>query len=253
MRASIVAASASALLCLVGAAAFGRGAPEEVAAGTAAFSRGDLEQAVSLFDRARRTAPDSTIPLLDFGIALYEKGDYAAALTAFQEIRSPSAGIEAEVHYDQGSALAQLGKQAEKDHPDQAIEFYGRGVAAYKRALEIDPGLTAAAANVEIVRQWIQKLKNNQSSNDQQNQQGQNPQGQNGQAQSAPGQGQQAPGGQSSAPGQNQPSTAQGNPTVTEGQTPPLDDSAESILQEERDRRQAEATPGGNTNDSPNW
>ena len=253
MRASIVVLCSAALLCRIGAAAFGRGAAEDVAAGNAAFSRGDLEQAVSLFDRARRSAPDSTIPLLDFGIALYEKGDYPAALTAFQGIRSPSAGIEAEVHYDQGSALAQLGKQSEKDHPDAALDFYGRSVAAYKRALEIDPGLSAAAANVEIVRTWIQKLKDNQSSNNgQQNQQGQES-GPNQSGQNQPGQGQQAPGGQSAAPGQNQPSTAQGNPPSVDQQTTPLDDTPESILQEERDRRQAEATPGGNANDSPNW
>jgi len=252
MRGPMVILGAAALLCAGGAAAFARGAAEDVAAGSSAFSRGDLEQAVSLFDQARRAAPNSTIPVLDFGIALYEKGDYAAALTALQGIQSPPAGLEAEIHYDQGSTLAQLGKQAEKDHPDAALDFYGRSVAAYKRALEIDPGLSAAAANVEIVRQWIEKLKDSQSANGGQNQQGQGAPDQSGQAQAGPGQGQQAPGNQSATPGQNQ-QAQQGNPAVVQGPTTPLDDTPESILQEERDRRQAEGTPGGSTNDSPNW
>jgi tetratricopeptide (TPR) repeat protein len=254
----MAAASALSLALLWQAGtAFARGAAEEVAAGNAAFSRGEVEKAVGLYDRARRARSSSVVPLLDFGIALYEKGDYAAALTAFQEIQSPGDQVAAEVHYDQGSALARLGKNAEKDHPDAALDFYRRSVAAYKRALVIDPGLSAAAANVEVVREWIKSLSDSQSSNGQQPQQEQgNGSNQGGQTQTSPSPNAQPPGGQGTNPGQAQqtPQTPANPPSASGQPGAPLSDTAEAILQEERDRRQAEATAGGNTaNATPNW
>ncbi len=250
-RAAVLAAS-FALLLRAGSSAFAHGAAEDVAAGNSAFSRGDLEQAVNQYDRARKAAPGSAVALLDFGLALYAKGDFAGALAAFQQVEPPTAALAATVHYDQGNALAQLGRKAEKDQPDAALDFYRRGVAAYRRALDVDPRLSAAAANIEVVRGWIKRLTDAQSqaSNGQQQQPDQGG-GQDQGQQTAPGA--QAPGNQSPAPGQGQQVPANPAATNAQGTTPP-DETPESILQEERDRRQAEATAGGSTaNDSPNW
>lgn len=247
------------LLCQAASAAFARGAAEDVAAGNAAYSRGDLPQAVSLFDRARREASGSSVALLDFGIALYAKGDYAAALTAFQDIRTPSEEIAAEVHYDQGNALARLGKQSEKDQPEAAMDFYRRSVAAYKRALAVDPRLSAAATNIEVVRGWMKSLSDSQAQPPGGGQQTPRQEQGNGTGQNAPGQNAPAPNAQSPNTQNGNPSQqtpqAPVNPPAASGQTTtPQNDTAESILQEERDRRQAEASAGGQTtNDSPNW
>ncbi len=246
-----------ALLWAAHGAAFARGAAEDVAAGNAAYSSGDFPRAVGLYDRAQHRAHGSVVPLLDFGIALYAKGDYADALAAFQGIQTTDGGIAAEADYDQGSALARLGQKAEKDDPKAALDFYQRSVAAYQRALAIDAGLSAAATNIEVVREWIKKLKDAQSQS--QAQQPQQDQGsgssQNAPNQGAPGQNAQAPNNQAAKPAPGQTTQTPGNPIVSNDQNgTPLNETAEQILQEERDRRQAEATAGGRaTDESPNW
>jgi tetratricopeptide (TPR) repeat protein len=250
----------AALLVLPAAAVSARGAAEDVADGNAAFRHGDPKKALSLYDAARRRAPQESVPLLDYGIALYEQGDYAGALAAFQDIRASVGDLASEIHYDQGNALAMLGRAAEKDTPDAALDFYARSVAAFQRALAIDRSRSAAAINIEVVREWMKSLRDAQKqqsgSAQQQGQQQSNGPAQGAPNQGAPNQNGQQQSGQAPAPPQNPQAPQAPSATPDAGPTPatPRNDTAESIIQEERDRLQAEASATGvNNNESPNW
>ena len=88
------------------------------------------------------------------GIDAYRRKDYARAITQFSRLPG------AEAQYNLGNALAQAGRYAE-------------AMAAYDRALRLQPGLADAAYNrqvVDKVRQQQRPPRNNQQ-NQQQNQQ----------------------------------------------------------------------------------
>lgn len=91
----------------------------------AALRAGDAET-------ARRLARDPALA----GAAAYRAGDYQAAIEAW------SKRDDAVSHYNRGNALAQAGAF------DQAI-------AAYRQALERDPGMEDAKANEQALRDWL--------------------------------------------------------------------------------------------------
>jgi hypothetical protein len=151
------------------------------------------------------------------------------------------------VHYDLGSALARAGKLVENDNPETALELYRRSVESFKRTLAVEPGRDAAAINVEVVRSWMKSLLDKgipKQASDQQSSgtgsQGGSSGGQSGQPRAAP------PGQQPVAPAAPEGPAASGVPK---------EETAQSILQEERDRRAAEAKERGGeeSHGSPNW
>jgi Ca-activated chloride channel family protein len=74
------------------------------------------------------------------GVALYRAGQYAAAIDAFALVDTP------ESYYDQGNALAHLGK-------------YPEAVKSYRKALEGRPGWPEAERNLALVEKLIPPAK----------------------------------------------------------------------------------------------
>lgn len=147
--------------------------------GQRALDAGDAATAQQEFtDPARR------------GTAAYRAGDLGTAATEFGKVDAASA------HYNRGNALARSG-----DYPG--------AIAAYDRALELDPGLADASYNRELVQraQQQQQQEQKQQQQKQQQQQSQN-QEQNGEdAQSGTGEGDRQPPsdtGNQGSQGQNQ-------------------------------------------------
>lgn len=257
-RWTAVAAFGFALTFLAGSAEglFGSGAAELVAEGNAALSLGLPAEAAAHYDQARKAAPGSAIPLFNLGVALYKQDNLPAALTAFQGIDKPPAELAAAVHYNQGNVLARLGKAAEEANAEAALDHYRQSIAAYKRALSIEPHHSEAAGNIEVVRQWIVALLDKLPASSRASSGQPSPStGQSGpNRQAAPGdQGGEQDSSKSPAP---QPSETPVVPQAS-GESPdaPGDETAQGILQEERARREAEAqTKGGVFSDeNPSW
>jgi Ca-activated chloride channel family protein len=89
------------------------------------FQRGDFAQAAAHF----------ADPMWK-GVALYRAGEFAAAIEAFALVDTP------ESYYDQGNALARLGK-------------YPEAVKSYQKALEGRPGWPEAKRNLALVQKLI--------------------------------------------------------------------------------------------------
>jgi Ca-activated chloride channel homolog len=82
------------------------------------------------------------------GVALYRVGRYDDAIDAFARVDG------AESYFDQGNALAKLGKLS-------------AAVAAYQEALKRNPGFSAAKANLDLVQKLIpRKKKDDQEAQD---------------------------------------------------------------------------------------
>lgn len=72
------------------------------------------------------------------GAADYRADDYAQAAKAFAR------GDDARAHYNLGNALAKQGE-------------YGKAIAAYRQALQRDPKMADARANLDAVEDWLKK------------------------------------------------------------------------------------------------
>ena len=235
---------------------FARGAAELVAEGNAAFEEGLLAEAIAFYEEARQAAPLSPVPLFNLGVVLYKQNNLPAALTAFQSIEESQEELAANIHYNQGNALARLGREAEDENPEVALELYRQSIAAYKRSLSIEPKHPDAAFNIEIVRYWIDELldrttpgsdessgpRSSSSSPSQPNQQ-------------APSQGENGEQDGTEEPAEQPPQAPDSPQTAVEEPWVPRDETAQAILREERERREAEARMRGGifSNDSPTW
>jgi tetratricopeptide (TPR) repeat protein len=240
---------------------FAGGAPRFVDEGNAAYQSGSLAEAAALYEDAREEDPESPVPLFNLGVVLYEQGNYPAALTAFQSIETAEGKIVPLIHYNQGNALARLGKKEESEHPREAMDYYLKSIAAYKRALSIEPGHIGSAYNIEIVRIWIRDLSEKMeetpgsgtsSKSRSEEKKEQNPGtsrgGQSEQQEDL--QPEQDEGGDTSPPeSYDTPSTPQDEAYV------PRDETAHAILQEEKQRREAESRIRGgfSEDDKPTW
>ena len=105
--------------------------------GQKAFSQGRYSEAAELFKS-----------LLWKGSSAYKAGDFNNAAKAFAKINSP------EAHYNRGNALAKSGQL------DEAI-------AAYNKALELDPELVDAQVNKALIDQLIKQQEQEQQLKDQ--------------------------------------------------------------------------------------
>lgn len=84
--------------------------------------------------QARKLATTSGVR----GVADYRAGDYADAARAFAQ------GDDARAHYNLGNALAKQGE-------------YGKAIAAYRQALQRDPKMADARANLDAVEAWLKQ------------------------------------------------------------------------------------------------
>jgi tetratricopeptide (TPR) repeat protein len=240
-RMSLPAAFLLAACLLPSSRAAAAGAAELVATGNASYARGELAEAAADYEKARQAAPAEAVPLYDLGVVLYRQDNLAAALAAFQSIPAAPARLASRLHYNQGNALARLGRLAEEQQPEQALALYLRCLGAYRRALELDGGYRAAAMNLEIVRRWVEELSSRLV------------QAPATQVQGAPGNAAPGPADKAQEPSQSPPASQ--DPVVEEPAPWELpEESAEAILREESARREAEQTREGRlANDYPAW
>jgi hypothetical protein len=250
----------AAAFCAVGSGpAFARGAPQLVEEGNAAFKEGSLAEAAVRYEGAREENPDSPVPLFNLGVVLYAQGNFPAALTAFQNIEPVSDELAPLIHYNQGNALARIGKMEESENPREALEDYRRSIAAYKRVLAIDPGNKESAYNIEVVRIWISDLeKQLEKTSSAGSSPRSTPSDANGEKQKAsPGeQPQGSPDGQSGENDGGDAYTPPSMPSIPQYEnTVPRDETAQGILREEQQRREEEARVRGGwrADEKPTW
>ena len=120
--------------------AFERNDPK-VQEGLTAYQRGDYEAALKAFDEARKNPALKDSATLEFnrGNALYKLGRLEDAKKAYhQVVESEQGPLREKDYYNLGNAWAQL-----KDKKE--------AVSAYRRALTLDPNDEAARHNLEVV------------------------------------------------------------------------------------------------------
>jgi tetratricopeptide (TPR) repeat protein len=107
--------------------------------GLRAYEDGRFEDALGAFDAARKELPDNAAVEFDRGNALYKLRRLDEAREAYHRVSELDRGqLQQKDYYNLGNALAELGQS--KD-----------AIAAYRKALLLDPNDDMARHNMEVV------------------------------------------------------------------------------------------------------
>lgn len=231
----------------------GNGMPELIREGNKAYHEQQYQRAADQYQQARSAAPDAPEPAFNLAATLYEMENYPGALSAFQELSAEEPQFIARSHYNQGNALARIGKASEESRPQQALQLYRRSVSAYRRALDLDPSFDAARRNIEVLKIWQERLTQSASSDGGGNSSGE-PSEEGGGEPRAGDSDNNSDGDSSSEPQGG--STERPEQPETEGELEAEDDreeSAQDILEEEQRRRDQDDATSDSSGGSATW
>ncbi|HEY8211686.1 MAG TPA: tetratricopeptide repeat protein [Myxococcaceae bacterium] len=115
--------------------------------GLRAYEEGRFDDALTAFEAAKREMPDNAVVEFDRGNALYKLQRMEEAREAYHRVADMDRGdLQEKDYYNLGNALAELGQ------PKDAI-------AAYRKALLLDPKDELARHNLEVVLRNLPRPK----------------------------------------------------------------------------------------------
>ena len=134
---------------------------DTIAEGNRLFHEGQFEEALTRYGEVLVDDPDSPLVNFNMGAAHYKAGDYDAALSSFGRVPSQddTQPRTARAAYNLGNTQYQIGAAAEAAQPPAALKAYTAALAAYRRALGVDPSDQDAKFNYELVAKKIEQLK----------------------------------------------------------------------------------------------
>lgn len=156
-------------MIVITALAWATSAPAEsgrqlVSRGNVAYSEGKYDEALSLYEEASVEVPESAHINYNRGTVHYQKGDYEAATEAFREaaIRAKLPGLAARAKYNLGNCAFREAERQRDSDLKKAIESCQTAIKHYQEVRKLDPDLTQAAQNIEIVRLYVKTLLDEQ-------------------------------------------------------------------------------------------
>jgi len=153
-----------------------------------------------------------------------------------------------------------MGQAVEPRSPGEALQLYERSIRAYQRALDLEPGHRDAAYNIEVVRHWIEELRAGTGEQDAGGDSAGEPSPRR--EQQPEGRSPSPPGGEDPAGPQDDGPQAPREPEAPQAPAVPRDEpgilrdeTAQSILEEEQRRREADAREqgGARAHGRPTW
>lgn len=137
---------------------FSRGPAAE---GNELFRQGEYEKALNKYGEALVDEPESPRLNFNMGGAHYKLGNHEEAVASFARVRDVAEGENrtAKVAYNIGNSQFRLAEAQEAEDPQKALEGYALAMAAYRRALGVDPGDEDAKFNYEFARKRLEDLK----------------------------------------------------------------------------------------------
>ncbi|MBN2442472.1 MAG: tetratricopeptide repeat protein [Spirochaetales bacterium] len=159
------------LLILVPVFVFSAGQSEKLVAANKAYSSGDFNKALSLYEEEEIDTPESPYIYFNKGLTYFRMEDYEKAKEAFLSAASKTKDLhlEAQAYYNLGNtAFFEAARHVESDL-EKAIKLYQEAITNYQVALDRDETLTDPAHNIEvtrlIVKDLLDKLKKQQEQN----------------------------------------------------------------------------------------
>jgi len=173
------------MLCVSPAAASARG---DVSRGNRLYEKGDYAQALTNYKEALQRSPESDIINFNTGTALYKTGEFDQSIEHLQKaLLSDDDALKEKAQYNLGNAFYRAGMTRAGQSPDLAVKALEKSLGHYERAMEMDKKDEDARFNYDIVKKRLEELKKKQQQKQQQkqNQDQKNQQDQNQQKQSS--------------------------------------------------------------------
>jgi len=125
------------------------------------YTAGKYEESVARYNEALTDAPDSPLLHLNLGAAAYKQGQYADALTAFQQVPTSDAdrARTARAAYDIGNVKYRLGEASATSDAKATLDLWAEALVFYRRAMAAAPDDVDAKFNYELVTKKIDELK----------------------------------------------------------------------------------------------
>ena len=238
--------------------------------GNQAYQLRHYDQALSAYEEASVSEPESAHIYFNMGTAFYMKGEYAQAQKMFEQaaLKSKDPALEARSTYNLGNGAFRESERLRDSDLQKSLQALETSVGHYQKALKLDPTLQDAAHNIEVARLMIkhlldeiqkqqEQMKEQQEKNSaeemkkaleamEENQAGNQSQEQENQQQEEGQQGEKPQPGEQQQQGEEQqdqqaPAENQANPEQQQAeqqQALPRDEDAHNILNEERDNRE---------------
>ncbi len=158
----ILLLAAAVIVCLLPEASvsFAESANQLVKNGNRAYGEERFDDAVSAYEKALEKAPSALIEY-NKGAALYKKGDYAEALTAFERAAAGTeeSDLAARSRFNMGNTYHKRAGQNVEKEPQKALDDLKESLVNYRQALEISPDLAQAARNMEVTKLNIRRVE----------------------------------------------------------------------------------------------
>jgi len=128
--------------------------------GNRAWLSGNYDDAIKSYDEAAVNDPESPYIYFNKGAALYKKGDFQAAIEAFEKaaLKSKEPLLEAKCRFNLGNCTFSEAERQMDSDLKKAMELCQKSVMHYQDALKLDPSLEEAAKNIEIVRLMMKNI-----------------------------------------------------------------------------------------------
>ena len=153
-----------------------------VADANRAFAAGEYEAALSGYGQAEVSMPESPEVAYNQAVAHYKLGDYIAARNYFNRaLATRDPGLEAHAKYNLGN-VAYASALEKMSSLQEAIDLLKQSIGHYRDALELAPQDEDAQANIQmaqlLIKDLLDKLKQQQEQQQQENQNNQDQQDQ---------------------------------------------------------------------------
>jgi Ca-activated chloride channel family protein len=152
-----LAAAATALFLLI----ISLGTASAAAPGLRLYQDGKYGEAYQSFQEDLKNNPDSSVKdkmQFDAGAAAYKMRDYNKAEEAFsQALLTKDKGLQGNSHFNMGRTLEERADMAKAD--EEALKDLTNAQTHYEDVLKLDPNNKAAQANLEAVKEKIERLK----------------------------------------------------------------------------------------------
>ncbi|MGD9158070.1 MAG: tetratricopeptide repeat protein [Desulfobacteraceae bacterium] len=148
------------IVLLISNTAFADSTASLIDRGNKSWIAGDYDAALKDYDEAAVDNPESPYIYFNKGAAFYKKGDYSAAIEEFEKaaLKSKDPETESKSRFNLGNcAFREAERQMDSDLK-KSLDFCQKSILHYQDALKLDPELTYAAENIEIVRLYMKNI-----------------------------------------------------------------------------------------------
>ena len=154
----------SSLLLLVSVSTASESPRSLVREGNAAFAREDYQAALARYEQASVDLPESAYLYFNKGTALYKLGEMEQAVEAFKQaaLKSRELTLEAAAKYNLGNCSFKEAERQRDSDLKKALAACEKSISHYQDALELEPLLTDAARNIEVVRLTMKAILDEQ-------------------------------------------------------------------------------------------